>query len=82
MFCQLQHYNNKGCDFRDLAALEVFCTHLLTTLPRLDGIVNNACQTIRRPPQYFAHLMAGERQPPPLLLAPILASKKQKKKER
>jgi hypothetical protein len=30
---------------------------------RLDGIVNNACQTIRRPAAYYAHLMPLELQP-------------------
>ena len=28
--------------------------------PRLDAIVNNACQTIRRPPAYYSHLMPLE----------------------
>ena len=48
-------------DFRDLVALEGFCDHLLRTFPRLDVIINNACQTIRRPAAYYAHLMDGER---------------------
>jgi hypothetical protein len=34
---------------------------LLETLPRLDFIVNNACQTVRRPPEFYAHMMEGER---------------------
>jgi NAD(P)-dependent dehydrogenase (short-subunit alcohol dehydrogenase family) len=28
---------------------------------RLDFIVNNACQTVRRPPTFYAHMMAAER---------------------
>ena len=28
---------------------------------RLDFIVNNACQTVRRPPAFYAHMMAAER---------------------
>jgi NAD(P)-dependent dehydrogenase (short-subunit alcohol dehydrogenase family) len=28
--------------------------------PRLDYIVNNACQTVRRPPEYYAHMMERE----------------------
>ena len=27
--------------------------------PRLDFIVNNACQTVRRPPDFYAHMMDG-----------------------
>ena len=27
---------------------------------RLDFIINNACQTVRRPPEFYAHMMAGE----------------------
>ena len=27
---------------------------------RLDFIVNNACQTVRRPPDFYAHMMEGE----------------------
>ena len=27
---------------------------------RLDFIINNACQTVRRPPAFYAHMMAGE----------------------
>jgi len=50
-----------GLDFRDLPALELFCAFLKTTYNRLDAIVNNACQTIRRPPAYYEHLMEKER---------------------
>jgi NAD(P)-dependent dehydrogenase (short-subunit alcohol dehydrogenase family) len=52
-----------GLDLRDLAALERFCDLLNAKLPRLDMIVNNACQTIRRPVSYYSHLMAFERTP-------------------
>ena len=50
-----------GLDFRDLTALECFCAYVTVTYPRLDAIVNNACQTVRRPPAYYAHLIDGER---------------------
>jgi NAD(P)-dependent dehydrogenase (short-subunit alcohol dehydrogenase family) len=33
---------------------------LVSTRGRLDFIINNACQTVRRPPDFYAHLMAGE----------------------
>ena len=36
---------------------------LVNTLPRLDMIINNACQTIRRPRSYYQHLMPNEVKP-------------------
>ena len=50
-----------GLDMRQPAAVESLCKHLLQTRPRLDFIVNNACQTVRRPPEFYAHMMDGER---------------------
>ena len=47
-------------DLRDLPGLEKLCAYLNATLPRLDVLVNNACQTIRRPPAYYKHLLEGE----------------------
>ena len=48
-------------DLRDVAGLEAFCARLLETTPRLDVIVNNACQTVRRPASYYSHLLPAER---------------------
>ncbi len=50
-----------GLDLRYPPGVEALCHHLLDTLPRLDFIVNNACQTVRRPPEFYAHMMEGER---------------------
>ena len=50
-----------GLDLRHTPSVEALCSHLLTTLPRLDFIINNACQTVRRPPEFYAHMMEGER---------------------
>ena len=47
-------------DLRDLPGLERLCAHLSSALPRLDIIVNNACQTVRRPPAYYRHLLEAE----------------------
>ncbi|ACO70565.1 predicted protein [Micromonas commoda] len=47
-------------DLRDLPGLERLCAHLASALPRLDVIVNNACQTVRRPPAYYRHLLEAE----------------------
>lgn len=49
-----------GLDLRHTPSVEAFCQTLLTTHERLDFIVNNACQTVRRPPDFYAHMMAGE----------------------
>ena len=51
-----------GCDLRDIASLEAFCATLCTNYDRLDMIINNACQTVRRPPVYYEHLVDRERQ--------------------
>ena len=52
-----------GIDLRHTPSVEALCTHLLSTLDRLDFIINNACQTVRRPPGFYSHLMDGERTP-------------------
>jgi NAD(P)-dependent dehydrogenase (short-subunit alcohol dehydrogenase family) len=52
-----------GLDLRDLGGLEAFCATLLRELPRLDILVNNACQTVRRPAAYYAPLLPGELAP-------------------
>ncbi len=49
-----------GLDLRHTPSVEAFCRHLLKTRDRLDFIVNNACQTVRRPPDFYAHMMAQE----------------------
>ncbi|MCC7044226.1 MAG: SDR family oxidoreductase [Acidobacteria bacterium] len=49
-----------GLDLRHTPSVEAFCAHLIATRERLDFIINNACQTVRRPPDFYAHMMAGE----------------------
>jgi NAD(P)-dependent dehydrogenase (short-subunit alcohol dehydrogenase family) len=49
-----------GLDLRHTPSVEAFCHHLLTTHERLDYIVNNACQTVRRPPDFYRHMMDAE----------------------
>lgn len=49
-----------GLDLRHTPSVEAFCSHLLGTRDRLDLIVNNACQTVRRPPDFYAHMMDAE----------------------
>jgi len=49
-----------GLDLRHTPSVEAFCREMLASKTRLDFIVNNACQTVRRPPEFYAHMMAGE----------------------
>ncbi|HPM56716.1 MAG TPA: SDR family NAD(P)-dependent oxidoreductase, partial [Thermomonas sp.] len=49
-----------GLDLRHTPSVEAFCSQLLATRSRLDFIINNACQTVRRPPAFYAHMMEGE----------------------
>jgi NAD(P)-dependent dehydrogenase (short-subunit alcohol dehydrogenase family) len=51
-----------GLDLRHTPSVEAFAEHLLQSLPQLNFILNNACQTVRRPPGFYRHLMDGERQ--------------------
>ncbi|NEQ83649.1 MAG: SDR family oxidoreductase [Moorea sp. SIO2I5] len=48
-----------GLDFRDLRGVMAFIDQLLASAP-LNIIINNAAQTIRRPPAYFKTLVQGE----------------------
>ena len=49
-----------GLDLRHTPSVEAFCKHLLNTRSRLDFIINNACQTVRRPPDFYQHMMESE----------------------
>ena len=49
-----------GLDLRHTPSVETFCRELTHTEARLDFIINNACQTVRRPPAFYAHMMDGE----------------------
>jgi len=50
-----------GLDLRHTPSVEAFCRHFMATHDRLDFIINNACQTVRRPPDFYRHMMAAER---------------------
>ena len=49
-----------GLDLRHTPSVEAFCRHLDATRTRLDFIINNACQTVRRPPDFYRHMMELE----------------------
>lgn len=49
-----------GLDLRHTPSVEAFCRHMMETHDRLDFIINNACQTVRRPPDFYRHMMDQE----------------------
>src|SRR5207302_1242372 len=53
-------------DLRYLPAVERFVAGLAGQLERLDVVINNAAQTVRRPPAFYRHLLEGERGGEPL----------------
>jgi NAD(P)-dependent dehydrogenase (short-subunit alcohol dehydrogenase family) len=52
-----------GLDLRHAPSVEVFCRYLESSLGRLDALINNAAQTVRRPPSFYAHLLPAEEAP-------------------
>lgn len=53
-----------GIDLRHTPSVELFARHVLETQSRLDGLINNACQTVRRPAGWYDHVVKDEGQPP------------------
>jgi NAD(P)-dependent dehydrogenase (short-subunit alcohol dehydrogenase family) len=49
-----------GLDLRHTPSVEAFCTEVLATEQRLDFIINNACQTVRRPVDFYEHMRETE----------------------
>jgi len=49
-----------GLDLRHTPSVEEFCRRLIERHDRLDFIINNACQTVRRPPEFYRHMMERE----------------------
>ena len=49
-----------GLDLRHTPSVEAFCQHVVETRERLDFIISNACQTVRRPPDFYRHMMDRE----------------------
>jgi NAD(P)-dependent dehydrogenase (short-subunit alcohol dehydrogenase family)/predicted Zn-ribbon and HTH transcriptional regulator len=52
-----------GLDLRHTPSVEIFCRHIEETYDRLDILINNAAQTVRRPPGFYSHLMENETRP-------------------
>jgi len=49
-----------GLDLRHTPSVELFTHYVEQTYDRLDLLINNAAQTVRRPPGFYAHLMDNE----------------------
>jgi NAD(P)-dependent dehydrogenase (short-subunit alcohol dehydrogenase family) len=49
-----------GLDLRHTPSVDALCAHLNATRQRLDFIVNNACQTVRRPAEFYRHMLESE----------------------
>ncbi len=52
-----------GLDLRHTPSVELFTRYIENHLDRLDILINNAAQTVRRPPGFYAHLMENENRP-------------------
>ncbi|MDX9800437.1 MAG: SDR family oxidoreductase [Spirochaetia bacterium] len=49
-----------GLDLRHTPSVEIFAGFIEQNYERLDILINNAAQTVRRPPGFYAHLLANE----------------------
>ncbi len=60
-----QHWRHRlqiyGLDLRHTPSVEIFARHIEETEERLDILINNAAQTVRRPPGFYGHLLDNER---------------------
>jgi len=49
-----------GLDLRHIPSVEIFCNYIEQRYDRLDVLINNAAQTVRRPAGFYQHLLANE----------------------
>jgi len=52
-----------GLDLRHIPSVEIFCNFIEQQYDRLDVLINNAAQTVRRPAGFYQHLMKNEEAP-------------------
>ncbi|MDX1348899.1 MAG: SDR family oxidoreductase [Putridiphycobacter sp.] len=52
-----------GLDLRHIPSVEIFCNYIELKYNRLDILINNAAQTVRRPAGFYKHLMENEDTP-------------------
>lgn len=65
-----------GLDLRHIPSVEIFCNFIEQRYDRLDILINNAAQTVRRPAGFYHHMMANELLPTdelPLLAQQLLS---------
>lgn len=53
-----------GLDLRHTPSVEIFCSYVETAYDRMDILINNAAQTVRRPPGFYSHLLESETKSP------------------
>ena len=49
-----------GLDLRHIPSVEIFCNYIEQNYEKLDILINNAAQTVRRPSGFYSHLMGNE----------------------
>lgn len=49
-----------GLDLRHIPSVEIFCNFVEQQYDKLDILINNAAQTVRRPAGFYHHLMENE----------------------
>lgn len=52
-----------GLDLRHIPSVEIFCDYIEQQYDRLDILINNAAQTVRRPAGFYEHLIENEETP-------------------
>jgi len=52
-----------GLDLRHTPSVEIFASYIEQSYDRLDILINNAAQTVRRPPGFYSHLIENESKP-------------------
>ena len=60
-----------GLDLRQIDKVDAFINMLYERYDHLDALINNAAQTVKRPPDYYAYLIPLETQQRETLPAPI-----------
>ena len=52
-----------GLDLRHIPSVEIFCNFIEMQYDKLDILINNAAQTVRRPAGFYQHLIENEEKP-------------------
>ena len=52
-----------GLDLRHIPSVEIFCNFIEQKYDRLDILINNAAQTVRRPAGFYTHMIENEERP-------------------